>query len=93
MHRGLDFVCIYLAEVQKTSFTVCFLKDAERAAMELRIPGPHQHRRSVSLRGEGCHEGTADLQLPARGKHTPASMMWITELFPNFPAHVEVFSP
>lgn len=42
--------------------------------------------------GEDCHEGTADLQLPARGKYLPALLMWITEIFPNFPDHVEVSS-
>ena len=93
MHRGLDFFCIYLAEMQKTSFTMCRLRDAVRGVMELRILGSHQHRSSVSLGGEDCHEGTADLQLPARGKYMPAPLMWITEIFPNFPAHIEVFSP
>jgi len=93
MHRGLDFVCVYIAEIQKISFTICLLKDAVRGVMELRIPGSHKHRSSVSPGEEDRREGTVNLQLPARGKFRPAPLTGISEIFPNCPAHTEVFSP
>lgn len=92
MHRGLEFVCIYLAEMQNVSFTICLLKNKVKGVMELRILGTHEHRRDMSLQ-QDSHEGTADLQLPTRKKFRPASLTGIRQIFPNFSAHIEVFSP
>lgn len=50
MHIGLEFVCIYLADMQNISFTICLLKNKVKGVMELRILGTHWHRSRVSQR-------------------------------------------